>query len=304
MTTAELTAIRELLESSPRPEHPTPALTRERLVRLTSLLAAPVDLDPVPVDAGGVPGIFCSAPGADPSRCIYYLHGGGYVVGSPQTHQILTHELSRASGMRAMSVDYRLAPEHPFPNGLEDAITGYRWLLDSGTDPASVVIAGDSAGGGLAIATLVALRDRNLPLPAAAVCFSPWVDMEGLGDSMQSRVAVDPMVQRDALLTYAVMYLNGADPRDPLASPLYADLAGLPPVLIQVGDAETLLDDAVRLAGRLREAGNDVRLDVWDRMIHVWQLFGPMLSEGRDAIGQAGAFMAARTMRDGMRQAG
>ena len=189
-------------------------------------------------------------------------------------------------------MDYRLAPEHPFPAGLEDAVAGYQWLLDSGVNPEHVVIAGDSAGGGLTVATLLALRDRGIALPAAMVCFSPWVDLLGEGESMTSRAEVDPMVQKDALLWYTELYMAGGDPKDPLASPLYADLTGLPPTLIQVGDAETLLDDSTRLANLLDAAGVEVELDVWDKMIHVWQLFAPVLSEGREAVDKAGAFIA------------
>ena len=294
MTTTELDSLVALLTSRPKPPDPTPEMLRERFDKLADFLPGPDDLVNEAVDAGGVSGEFISAPGADATRCIYYLHGGGYVIGSVNTHRVLGYDLSKASGARVLSVDYRLAPEHPFPAGLEDAVAGYRWLLESGIKPEHVVIAGDSAGGGLALATLVALRDRNLPLPAAAVCFSPWVDLLGEGESMQTRAAIDPMVQKEALLWYTGLYMAGDDPRDPLASPLYADLSGLPPMLIQVGDSETLLDDSTRLTDRLKAAGVSVELQVWDRMIHVWQLFAPVLSEGREAIDKAGAFIAAK----------
>lgn len=292
MTTGELAAIRELLTSRPKPENPTPAELRGRLEKLADYLPAPDDIVEEKADAGGVPAAFVSAPGADPGRHVLYLHGGGYVIGSVATHRTLTHGLSKASGARVLSLDYRLAPEHPFPAAVEDAVAGYRWLLDRGADPGRIAIAGDSAGGGLTVAAMLAARARGLPLPAAAVCFSPWVDMEGLGESMETRAAVDPMVQKEGLLWYAGLYLGGADARDPLAAPLYADLAGLPPVLVQVGDAETLLDDATRLAARLRAAGTEVELDVWPDMIHVWQLFAPILSEGREAVAKAGRFVA------------
>jgi epsilon-lactone hydrolase len=294
VTTRELEALVGLLTSRPKPDNPTPELLRERFGKLADFLPAPDDIASESVNANGVPGEFISAPGADASRCIYYLHGGGYVIGSVASHRILTYDLSKASGIRVLSMDYRLAPENPFPAGLEDAVSGYRWLLESGIKPEHVAIAGDSAGGGLAVATLLALRDRGLPMPAAAVCFSPWVDLLGEGESMATRADVDPMIQKDGLLWYTGLYMADGDPRDPLASPLYADLSGLPPVLIQVGDAETLLDDSTRLADRLENAGVSVEFKVWDRMIHVWQLFAPILSEGRDAIGEAGAFMAAK----------
>ncbi len=294
MTVQELDSLLGLLTSRPKPPDPTPQLLRERFDKLADFLPSPEDLIYEPVDAGGVPGAFISAPGADASRCVYYLHGGGYVIGSVATHRILAYDLSKASGVRVLSMEYRLAPEHPFPAGLEDAIDGYKWLLQSGIAPEHVLIAGDSAGGGLAVATLLALRDRGISLPAAAVCFSPWVDLEGAGESMSSRAEVDPMVQKAALLWYTGLYMAGGDPRDPLASPLHGELSGLPSMLIQVGDCETLLDDSTRLAERLRASGVPVELEVWDRMIHVWQIFAPILSEGRDAIDKAGAFIAGK----------
>jgi epsilon-lactone hydrolase len=294
VTTQELDALVGLLASRPKLENPTPELLRERFGKLADFLPGPDDIICEPVDAGGAPGEFISAPGADASRCIYYLHGGGYVIGSVASHRILTYDLSKASGVRVLSMDYRLAPEHPFPAGLEDAVSGYKWLLDTGIKPEHVVIAGDSAGGGLTVAALLAIRDRGLPLPAGAVCFSPWIDLLGEGESMTTRADVDPMIQKEGLLWYTDLYMASGDPRDPLASPLYADLSGLPPMLIQVGDAETLLDDSTRLVALLKTAGVSVEFEVWDKMIHVWQLFAPVLSEGRDAIDKAGTFIAGR----------
>ena len=248
MSAKELKALREFLTSKPKPVNPTPELLRARLAKLADILPKPKDQVVESVVADSVAGEFIMAPGADVSRCVYYLHGGGYAIGSVATHRTLCHNLSHAAGTRVLSMDYALAPEYPFPSGLEDAIVGYRWLLEQGTAPDKIVIAGDSAGGGLAVATLMALRDRGVPFPAAAICFSPWVDMEGTGETMLTRADVDPMVQKDGLLWYANLYLDGVDPRNPLASPLHGDLSGLPPILIQVGDAETLLDDSVRLA--------------------------------------------------------
>jgi acetyl esterase/lipase len=194
-----------------------------------------------------------------------------------------------------LGVDYRLAPEHPFPAAVEDATAAYRWLVSRGTDPAHIAIAGDSAGGGLTLATLIALRDAGDPLPAAAACLSPWVDLEGVGASMTSKAAVDPFVRKEMIEFMAQQYLGGRDLRTPLAAPLYADLQGLPPLLIQVGTAEVLLDDATRIAERARAAGVEVSLEVWDDMIHVWQLFAPMLPEGQQAIERIGAFIRAHT---------
>ncbi len=262
---------------------------------VTVLFPVPEDVQREPLDAGGVPGEWIAAPGADPERVIYYLHGGGYIIGSINSHRELISRLSRAAGARALAIDYRRAPENPFPAGVEDATASYRWLLSTGVDPAQVVIAGDSAGGGLTVATLVALRDAGEPLPAAAVCLSPWVDMEALGESMTTNAAVDPMIQREAVLEGAKAYLGGADPRTPLAAPLHADLTGLPPLLIHVGSSETLLDDSTRLAERAKSAGVDVSLEVWDEMIHVFQFMAAMLPEGQQAIDRIGEFIRQRT---------
>jgi acetyl esterase/lipase len=178
---------------------------------------------------------------------------------------------------------------------VEDSVAAYRWLLGEGYDAGNIAIAGDSAGGGLTVAAMVQLRYLGLPMPGAAVCFSPWVDLEGIGESMDANAEIDPMVQREGLAFMAGAYLGGLDPRAPLAAPLYADLQGLPPTLIQVGSAETLLDDATRLAGKTRAAGVDAQLDVWEDMIHVWQLFAPILPEGQQALAQAGEFIKKHT---------
>ena len=247
------------------------------------------------VNAGGLPAEWAADESAAGDQAALYLHGGGYVIGSVRTHRVLMAGLSRASGARVLGLEYRLAPEHPFPAPVEDAVAAYRWLLRQGYAPGRIAVAGDSAGGGLAVAMLAQARSYGLPLPAAAVCFSPWVDLEGIGDSMTANAGSSDMVERDGLLFMANAYLNGANPRAPLAAPLYADLRGLPPTLIQAGGAETLLDDSTRLAEAARAAGVAVELDVWDDMIHVWQLFAPMLPEGRQALAQAGAFIRKHT---------
>ena len=247
------------------------------------------------LNAGGVTSEWVTAESASDSRVVLYLHGGGYIIGSPRTHRPLMAELSQASKGRVLGLDYRLAPEHPFPAPVEDSVAAYRWLLSEGYDPARIAVAGDSAGGGLTVAMMVQARYLGLPMPGAAVCISPWVDMEGLGESMETRAAADPMVGKENLMISAKTYLGGSDPRAPLAAPLYADLRGLPPMLIQVGDAEVLLDDSTRLAGIAREAGVEVEMDVWDDMIHVWHLFAPILPEGKQAISQAGEFIKKHT---------
>jgi acetyl esterase/lipase len=243
------------------------------------------------VDAGGVPAEWITTPEAVDERVIYYLHGGGYIMGSINTHREMISRLSRAAGGRALAIDYRLAPENPFPAAVEDSTGAYRWLLSTGVDPARLVIAGESAGGGLTVATLVALRDAGDALPTAAVCLSPWVDLECLGESMTTKAEIDPMAHREDILELAEAYLGDTHPRTPLAAPLYADLRGLPPLLIQVGTAEVLLDDSTRLAERARSAGVDVILEPWDDMFHMWHFFAAMLPEGQQAIDRIGEFI-------------
>jgi len=202
--------------------------------------------------------------------------------------------LSRTSGCRVLTVDYRLAPENKHPAQVQDAHTAYRWMLSNGADRSMTIIAGDSAGGGLTVATLLSIRDDGDPLPAAGVCISPWVDMEGVGASMAAKEDEDPTLNHEALLWFSERYLAGADARAPLAAPIYADLTGLPPLLIQVGTAEVLLDDSLRLAERARAAGVDVSLDVAHDMMHVWHLFAPVLDEAGEAIARAGTFLRGR----------
>lgn len=291
MTVQELNSIVELLTSRPQPENPPPAEMRARFDKLATFLPTPGDVRVETVDAAGVPAEWVSAPGADERRTIFYLHGGGYVIGSPATHRTLAYNLSKAAQARVLLVDYRLAPEHPFPAAVDDAVTAWQWLLEQGADVKRTAIAGDSAGGGLTVATLVALRDRGLALPVCAVPISPWVDLEGLGETMTTLHDADPMVKQPGLGRMATFYLDGANPRDPLAAPLYADLKGLPPLLIQVGTRETLLDDARRLQRKALADGVTSTLEEAGGMIHVWHLFAPMLSEGREAIERAGRFI-------------
>ena len=256
---------------------------------------APAGVTCTAVDAGGVSAEWSVADTAADDKAILYVHGGGFVMGSAGSHRDLTGRLSKASGARVLSLNYRLAPEHPFPAQIDDSVAAYSWLLDEGYKPANIAIAGDSAGGGLAFSALLAIRDSGKPLPAAGVGISPWVDMEGKGDSMSTRAAVDPVVQKEGLLGMAKLYLGDAEPTNPLAAPLHANLEGLPPLLIHVGDSETLLDDANRIAAKAKNAGVDVTLKVWDEMPHVWHLFAPILPEGQQAIEEIGSFFQART---------
>lgn len=294
MTVAQLDSLVTLLRSRPGPEEPDVGLSRAGFEKMAVVLGGAPDAKCEPVDAGGVPAEWIAAPGIDAERAVLYLHGGGYAIGSINTHRRLAYDISAASGARVLVIDYRLAPEHPFPAAVDDAAAAWRWMLAQGLDPKRIAIAGDSAGGGLTIATLVNLRDQKLGLPGCAVAISPWVDLEGLGASITGRAAQDPMVQKEGLLWMAGMYLAGKDAKTPLAAPLHADLKGLPPILVQVGTAETLLDDATRIAEKLHQAGVDVKLAIWPNMLHVFPLFAPILSEGRDGCLEIGNFIRSR----------
>jgi monoterpene epsilon-lactone hydrolase len=240
------------------------------------------------IDAGGVPAMWVTPEGAPADRAILYLHGGGYVIGSMHSHARMVGHIAKAAGVRALNVDYRLAPEFPHPAAVEDAVKAYRWLLDQGIASERIVISGDSAGGGLTVATLLAIRDQKIPRPAAGVPMSPWIDLEGTGDSMIGNAHLDLVVSSAGLKTMSDMFLNGQSPRDPLAAPLYADYVGVAPLYIQVGDEETLLDDAGRLAERATAAGVEVRIDVFPEMQHVFQMSAGNLPEADEAIARIG----------------
>lgn len=249
-----------------------------------------------PVDAGGVTAEWITAPGAEADRVVIYLHGGGYVMGSVNSHRDICERYSAAASARVLALDYRLAPEHPFPAALEDTLAAYHWVLDQGIPPSRVAIAGDSAGGGLTFAALVSLRDAGAPLPACATPLSPWVDFEGTGDSITSRAALDPMVRQELDLKMGQAYVGSdGNLRDPLAAPLYAELHGLPPLLIQVGEREILFDDSAQMAEKAERAGVDVTLREWKGQIHVWQIFASRLEEGQQAIEELGAFVRKHT---------
>lgn len=268
------------------------ATMRNNLETMTTMMPLPDDVRHEPVDAGGVPAEWTTAPGADANKAFLYLHGGGYCIGSLATHRRLVGEISRASKVRGLSVDYRLAPENPYPAAVDDAVAAYRFLLAQGFAPNNIAIAGDSAGGGLTVATLLALRDAGAPLPAAAVGISPWLDLTQSGESMTSKAALDPMVQKEHLERFSAAYLAGGDATAPTASPLFADLKGLPSMLLHVGTAETLLDDSLRFAERARAANVEISVDVYDDMVHVWHAFEAFLPEARDAIQRIGDFFA------------
>ncbi|MEC9247727.1 MAG: alpha/beta hydrolase [Pseudomonadota bacterium] len=217
-------------------------------------------------------------------KIILYLHGGGYVMGSSKSHRALLERLCVSFGGSVFSVDYRLAPEFPFPAALDDVLNVYNWFLRDGLSPGQLVVAGDSAGGGLALATLINIREEGLPQPACGMFISPWTDLAVTGESIESCAAIDPIVNKETLVKFRSMYLNGALATTPLASPLYANLQGLCPILIQVGGSEILLDDSLRLASKLKEVEVDTCLQIWDDMIHVWHIFSPVLDKGKEAI--------------------
>jgi epsilon-lactone hydrolase len=245
-------------------------------------------------DAGGARAIRVAVRGSLDDRQILYLHGGGHVAGSPSLYRDFIWRVAAAAQARVLCLQYRLAPEHPFPAALDDAVNAYRWLIAEGADPRRTAVMGDSSGGGLAFATLLRLRDEGVPLPAAAVALSPWTDLALTGPSLHRNSKADAMIRSDEAPRLADCYLAGADPRTPYASPLYGDPTGLPPTLIQVGNDEVLLDDSVRLAARMRAAGCEVELEVWPRMPHVWQVWARLMPEARQALERIGAFVRGK----------
>jgi acetyl esterase/lipase len=247
------------------------------------------------VDAGGVGADLITTPVSEDDRHVLFLHGGGFIIGSPALYRHVTWRIATTTRARVLAVDYRLAPEHPFPAALEDAAAAYQWLLDQGADARRIAVMGDSAGGGLVFSLMLRLRDEGSPLPGAAVALSPWTDLALTGPSLKLNANADPLLNAEDPPQFVEDYLAGADPRTPYASPLYGDPAGLPPTMIQVGSDEVLRDDAVRMADRMREAGCQVELEIWPRMPHVWHAFAPLIPEARRAIERIGSFVRNRT---------
>lgn len=243
------------------------------------------------VNADGVTGEWISVDETGGKRAILYLHGGAYNMGSARTHRELAARISKAAGVKSLLINYRLAPEHPYPAALEDTVTAYRWLAKNRYSPDNIVIAGDSAGGGLAVATLLMLRDSGDFLPSAAVCLSPWVDLKGSEESMSTQAGTDPFLSPDWLGAMALNYVAGNDPDLPLISPVHADFRGLPRILIQVGSDDTLLNDSRRLAAQAKKAGVEVTLDIWENMWHVWHLFAGIMPEAKRAVNEVGKFV-------------
>jgi epsilon-lactone hydrolase len=246
-----------------------------------------------PLDAGGVPGVQAAVQQSRGDRCVLYFHGGGYAIGTAPLYRDFLWRVAAAACAQVLYFDYRLAPEHPFPAALDDAVAAHRWVRTRFA-ARHVAFVGDSAGGGLLLATLLKLRDEGVELPAAAVAISPWTDLALTGPSMRANADADPMLHPDDLPPLAQGYCAGADPRNPYISPVYGDPRGLPPTLLQVGSDEILRDDAVRMAEKMRAAGCQVELDVWEKMPHVWQLYARLLPEGRRALARLGEFLQAR----------
>lgn len=257
----------------------------------------PDDITWEKVDVAGTSAIWVSPDNGKPDRVIVYLHGGGYSTGRAAEYLALASHLARATRARVLAVDYRLAPEHPFPAAIEDARAGYGFARSAGYAPGQIALAGDSSGGGLVLATLIELRDRGESLPRTAICICPWTDLSLSGASLQANADRDPMIRQSTLALMAEAYLGERDRRTPTASPLFADLAGLPALLVQAGSSELLFDDATRLAERAEAAGVDVTLQIWDDTFHVWHSHADHLPEAQDAMAQIGSHVDKQFIR-------
>ena len=312
MASEQAEAIKAALIEWRRRQEAAPDATLEEMRagmdRFGDMTGEPEGVTWTPVDAGGVPAIWAipartagPGPGTGPGsgdgpddRAVQYVHGGGYVIGSARLYQRFTGHLANAIGCQVLNVDYGLAPENPHPGPVNDSVTAYRWLLDQGYRPEHLAIAGDSAGGGLTLATLLKLRADGLPQPAAAVPLSPWTDMEGLGETMETHVDRDVVVRAGQLKGMTDMFLAGGDPRDPFAAPVHGDYRGICPLYIQVGGDEILLDDARRVETRARADGVDVQLDEFPEMQHVFQLAAGNMPEADEAVARIGAYLRPR----------
>lgn len=286
-----LLAARQPPEGGPKPSH---AERRADMDRVGEMASLPRGCSHEPATVGGIRGERVRPQGAVPGRMLLYLHGGAYTAGSPRSHRPLVARLAEAARTAAFVADYRLGPEHRFPAAVEDALAAYRGLLDGGAEPERLVVAGDSAGGGLTLALALALKAEGLPQPAGYHVMSPWADLTQSGRSYQTKAATDPTLSKAGLDENARDYLGGLDARDPLASPVFGDFEGVAPVFIQTGSEETLLSDSLTLADALAHARVEVRLEVWPEMIHVFQAWGAVLQAARRAIALAGTWMEGR----------
>jgi monoterpene epsilon-lactone hydrolase len=294
LSRSEIDAIRTLLTSKPRPIGW--AQRRARLDEVGSVWTIADDIRCEAVDCNGVPGEWSIAPGSDASRVLLFFHGGGYCSGSILSHRRMVSEAGRAAKMRTLAIDYRRAPEHPFPAQHEDALAAWRFLRAQGIAANHIAVGGDSAGGNLTLSLIGRLRAADEALPACGWLVSPWTDLTMSGASLASKDAVDPIIHKVYLEELAQAYVPaGMDRKDPLISPLFANLSGFPPMLIQVGSAETLLSDATRLAEALGAADVEVSLEIWPHMIHAWPVWNAALEGGRAALAHAGQFIRAAT---------
>ena len=290
MAQNEIEAVRALLTAKPRPVGW--AERRQRLDEVGSVWPVADDVRPTPVDLGGVPGEWSIVPGSDADCVLMFFHGGGYCSGSILSHRRMVTEAGRAAGARALAVGYRLAPEHPFPAALDDALAAWRFLRKQGIAAGRIAVGGDSAGAGLTAALINALRDTREELPACTWLVSPWIDLTMSGSTLTTKDTIDPIIHKAYLDELADAYLpGGMNRKDPRVSPLYADLRGFPPTVIQVGSAETLLEDATRFAAVLGAADVPTTLEIWPHMIHAWHLWNAHLEPGRRALASAGAFI-------------
>jgi epsilon-lactone hydrolase len=294
MSQQQREALDKMMRNNPLDVAGDPAEQRAIFERMLTARPLAGDVTTAPGDLGGVPVLTIEAGGGGAGTVLLWLHGGWYVMGSPRTSAGLSSDVARRTGARVVSVDYRLAPEHPYPAALRDVLAVYRALLGSGVGPHSVGFVGESAGGGLAVATLAALRAEGLPQPACAVLFSPWTDLTLSGASMTSKVGIDPSFVPGKVRVRAADYAGVSDPADPTISPVFADLTGLPPMLIQAGSHEILLDDSTRLAARAAAADVAVTLDVTPQVPHLFQAFSAVLDEGDAALARVAAFLQAR----------
>jgi len=290
MSGSEIDAVRALLVEKPRPVGWQER--RQRLDEVGAVWPVANDVKLASVDIDGLHGEWSIVSGSDQNRVLLYFHGGGYCAGSAVSHRRMVTEAGRAGGVRTLAIDYRLAPEHPFPAAIEDATKAWHFLRQQGIEAKHIVVGGDSAGSGIALALWQSLRDSGEPLPGCLWLISPWADMTLTSASLETKDAVDALIHKPYLAELVEAYVPaGMDCRNPLLSPLFADFKGSPPMLIQVGSAETLLDDAVGLAGAAGAADVAVTLEIWPHMIHAWQLWNARLEPGRRALASAGAFM-------------
>ena len=292
MVQTEIDVVRALLRSKPRPVGWTER--RKRLDEVGAVWPVADDVELTSVNVNGIPGEYSIVPGSDPSRVMMFFHGGGYCSGSIESHRRLVTEAGRAARMRTLAVAYRLAPEHPFPAAYDDALTAWKFLRDQGIAARHIAIGGDSAGAGLTVALIARLRDAHEELPGCAWLMSPWADLTMSGSTLASKAAVDPLIHKEYLNELADAYVPAdVDRKDSRLSPLYADLRNFPPIIIQVGSDETLLDDAIRLAARSGAFQVAVTLEIWPQMIHAWPLWNAHLEAGRRALTNAGSFIRA-----------